>query len=291
MDVRTFFGQSTLFTSAGVGRGTNDANNKAREAILCNLYSSTDPSLQWLRTAWVACLSALCPLSYDSVSVTQVGGRSANYDFTISFRVGDTVVHSVNAEFKHNASRIDTLPEYFSPAADKPYFPRLYAHAFYDRLDEICAIYPGLADHKPDREVYLKLVHNNDYNRHPFFRTLYDMEAAGTPAQKQQKQTIVRTSIQDYLQQYASQLDIAQLSQDIQTRQSGKVFILWDLATREFKLDKLSDDEMEITHVETIKNGNTLVAMSKAGTRHNMLLRWKNHLGILYPAWQISLSR
>jgi hypothetical protein len=48
---------------------------------------------------------------------------------------------------------------------------------------------------------------------------------------------------------------------------------------------------MDLTHVEGVKNGNTIVVVSKAGTKHNMLLRWKNHLGILYPAWQISLSR
>jgi hypothetical protein len=48
---------------------------------------------------------------------------------------------------------------------------------------------------------------------------------------------------------------------------------------------------MDLTHVEGVKGENTIVVVSRAGTKHHMLLRWKNHLGILYPAWQISLSR
>jgi hypothetical protein len=91
------------------------------------------------------------------------------------------------------------------------------------------------------------------------------------------------------LTEFSSTLNLSTLSSDIRERQSGKVFILWNL--REFQSDFIRDDEMEITSVERIKNGNVLVAVSKAGTKHNMLLRWKNHLGILYPAWQISLSR
>lgn len=128
-------------------------------------------------------------------------------------------------------------------------------------------------------------MYNNDYDRHPFFRFLYDMEHTGY----KQKQAIVSESIRTYLETYANHLDVARLSADIRARQSGKVFILWTL--HDFIKDTLHDDEMEITHVEGVKNGNTIVAVSKAGTKHNMLLRWKNHLGILYPAWQISLSR
>lgn len=290
MDLRNFFGRlsrSALFTTAGTGRGTNDRNNKLRESLLCELYSSTESALASIRDAWRTCLAALCPTPYDTVEVKQAGGRGANHDFEIVFSSKGSSVHSVNAEFKHNADTIDSLPEYFSPAADKPYFPRLYADVFYECLDSICEVYPGLVN--PDRETYLRLVHNNDYNRHPFFQTLYEMEKSGTREQYNQKRAIVRESIKVYLDTYASQLDLAQVSADIRSRQGGKVFLLWNL--REFKIDRLHDDEMELTHVEKIKHGNTIVVVSKAGTRHNMLLRWKNHLGILYPAWQISLSR
>ena len=33
------------------------------------------------------------------------------------------------------------------------------------------------------------------------------------------------------------------------------------------------------------------LSSAKAGTGFALLLRWKNHAGILYPAWQISMWR
>lgn len=278
-----------LFRVAGSGRGANDANNKIRESLLVDLYHSTDPFLQELRCLWRTFLSTLCPEPYDDVIVTKRGGRSANYDFEILYRMNGVDVRTVKAEFKHNASRIEKLPQYFSPSADKPYTARLYADFFYDFLDQICEIYPNITTHKPERELYVKLVHNNDYDRHPFFRTLYDSEKSGTQAQAKQKQKIVRESIKAYMAAYAGTLNVEQLTKDVRDRQTGKVFVLWNL--REFVSDSIREEEMEITHVERIKNNNTIVAMSKSGTRHNMLLRWKNHLGVLYPAWQISLTR
>lgn len=278
-----------LFRGAGVGRQNNDANNKAREDLLLTLYHTEDPALQPMRESWRRVLRTLCSEPYNDVVLKKKGGRGANHDFEISFLREGVVVSVVKAEFKHNADKIDKLPEYFSPAADKAYIPRLYADFFYDSLDRVCEVYPGLSQYKPDRDVYVKLVHNSDYDRHPFFRNLYDMEKAGTAAQAKQKQAIVRESIKAYLAEYAQSFDLAQLTQDIRERQSGKVFILWNL--REFVVDSIREDEMEITHVERVKNNNTIVAVSKSGTRHNLLLRWKNHLGVLYPAWQISLTR
>ena len=291
MDVRRFFrcARMDLFRGAGAGRQNNDANNKLRESVLLNLRHSTDPALNDLRNSWQHTLSTLCPHPHNDIVVKKLGGRSANHDFQFLYTQDGTPILTVNAEFKHNAASISKLPQYLSVAADKPYLPRLYADFFYDFLDRICDVYPGLSQHKPDKETYLRLIHNTGYDRHPFFQTLYDMEGAGTIEQVKQKKQIVKESIRLYLETYANSLNIAQLTQDIRERQVGKVFVLWNL--REFVVDSIREDEMEITHVEGIKNNNTIVAVSKAGTKHMMLLRWKNHLGVLYPAWQISLSR
>lgn len=291
MDIRLFFRRlrMELFQTAGKNRGTNDSNNKKREEVLLGLYHTSEPTLQELRNKWSRFLTTLCPKSYDDVFVKKRGGRGTNHDFEIFFKWNGETIHEVKAEFKHNASRIDKLPEYFSPAADKPYTARLYADVFYDYLDRVCEVYPGLSQYKPLREEYVKLVHNSDYDRHPFFRNLYDMEKNGTDLQAKTKQQIVRESIRSYLSTHANTLNVQQLTKDIRERQTGKVFILWNLC--DFSADSIQDDEMEITHVDGVKNGNTIIAVSKSGTRHNMLLRWKNHLGILYPAWQISLSR
>ena len=278
-----------LFQTAGVGRHNNDSNNKRREEMISNLFHTQDPALQGLRTKWKTFLATLCSQPYDDVIVKKKGGRGVNYDFHIQFMSSGRVVYGVNAEFKHNASRIDKLPEYWTPAADKPYTEKLYADFFYEYLDRICEVYPGLAHYKPEKDVYVRLVHNTGYDRHAFFRNLYDMEKAGTSEQAKQKQQIVRESIKTFLEQYATSLNLTMLTEDIRQRQRGKIFILWNL--REFVTDSIREEEMEITHVEHVKNNNTIIAVSKYGTKHNLYLRWKNHLGVLYPAWQISLTR
>lgn len=278
-----------LFRGAGVGRHNNDANNKARELLLFGLFHNDDPTVQYLRVLWKNALATLYSGPYDDIVVKKKAGRNSNYDFEVEFLYHNLVVFQVKIEFKHNAKRIDRLPEYFTPAADKPYLSRLYADFFYDYLDRICDVYPSILQYKPERDVYVKLVHSSDYDRHPFFRNLYNAEKSGSATQAKQKQQIVRESIRDYLTEYAHTLNLTTITNDIRQRQMGKVFILWNL--KEFVVDSIREDEMEITHIERIKNNNTIVVVSKAGTRHNLYLRWKNNQGVINPAWQISLSR
>jgi hypothetical protein len=269
-----------LFETAGTNRGNNDSANKQREDFLCILHTLDIPLAQ----KWRDFLATLCTLPYDSIQVKKKAGRSANYDLDIRYMKDGNVVHEIKGEFKHNAKKIDALPEYLSVASNKPYLPASYAEYFYDNfIDKICMLDPTLV--KPDRNEYIKFVYNNNYDVHPFFASLY----ANERNYYSKKRAIVKTSIRMYLEENARHLNLQALTDDIRSRQSGKVYILWDL--EKFVADTIRDEEMEIVSVEKVKNGNVIVAMSRAGTRHNMLLRWKNHLGVLYPAWQISLSR
>lgn len=269
-----------LFQTAGTGRGNNDSDNKKRENFLCILHTLDIPLAQ----KWREFLATLCATPYDSIDIKKKAGRSTNYDLDIRYMKDGNVVHEVKGEFKHNAKRIDTLPEYLSVATNKPYLSNSYAEYFYDNfIDDICALDPVLV--KPDRCVYLRSVYNNNYDINPFFATLY----ANENAYYNEKRAIVQKSIRMYLEENAKTLNFDALTEDIRSRQRGKVYILWDLEN--FIADTIREEEMEIVSVEGVKNGNVIVAVSRAGTRHNMLLRWKNHLGVLYPAWQISLSR
>jgi hypothetical protein len=229
-------------------------------------------------------LQSLCSSPYETLCVVRKGGRGTSHDLIVSYFVGSTLVISQPLEYKHNVNRLSALPEYLSVASNKPYLPRLYADFFYDRVGELCALYPGLPA-PPDRETYLRLVHGNKYDRHPFFRALKDREYEHA----EEKQQIVRASIRDYLHTYKDALNLTELEADIRKRQTGKVFVMWDLTT--FHTDTLADDEMALVGPVVVENDNRLVVQSRAGTRHKLLLRWKNHQGILYPAWQISLAR
>jgi hypothetical protein len=282
-----------LFFRRGNGRGFNDADNKKREAVLCILYNPpveyrVDPRWRDMQLKWRTLLATLCSTPYDDVQVVHRGGRTANYDFDISFLSNGSVIRTVKVEFKHNASKIKAIPQYYSVGENKAYIPTCYADFFYTNyIDMLCQLYPGIV--KPDRETYMRFVYSDGYAKHSFFQTLYDADRQGDEAVKKAKGRIVKDSIAAYLRANANQLDMSRLSLDIQSSQTDKVFVLWDLV--HFHSDVIRPEEMEIVAVECVKNGNVVVALSKAGTRHNMLLRWKNHLGVLYPAWQISLSR
>ena len=287
-------GDIQLFKTAGTSKSENDESNKKRENVLQSLYNPpaeflVDPYWAEMNAKWKTFLHTLCDKPYDNVKFKKMAGRGYNYDMEITFMVENEVVCRVKAEFKHNADNIDKLPEYFSPAANKPYFAMTYGEFFYDNyIDTVCGLTEKAAALKPSRADYLKNVYQNDYKKNPLYDCLYGEEKLSNEFKKQKKD-VVDESIRKYIAEYLPTLDKKRLSDDIRSRQSGKVFVLWDL--KKFNQDGLSDDEMEIVSAKANKSGNTVMAVSKAGTVHDMLLRWKNHAGILYPAYQIKLRR
>jgi hypothetical protein len=84
--------------------------------------------------------------------------------------------------------------------------------------------------------------------------------------------------------------NLAAITAEFQRSQENKWFLLYEAGV--FRHDQIKPEELIASSVAGIRNGNKLVIQSAApGTRHEMLLRWKNHLGILYPAWQIDMKR
>jgi arginine repressor len=282
-----------LFYDTNQSRSENDKNNKIRENILTFLHNPPAAYLAhdvygdtWttLSSMWRSFLGSLCDVKYDDVRVKKMAGRRYNYDHEISFLNEGLVVKIVKTEFKHNSDGIDNLPEYFNAPEKKRFIETCYAEYFYDNyIDRICDLSDTLK--KPTKDVYMKCVYSADYSKNKFFEQLKAIE----PVIRNEKKFIVQESIKKYLENYGSTINLAKLSEDIVRTQRGKLFILWNL--REFKIDSFSEDDFHLTDVVHIKNNNVLVVRSRAGTLHNLLLRWKNHLGILYPAWQISLQR
>jgi hypothetical protein len=280
----------SLFFSSGKGRGTNDANNKLRENILTILHRPPEEYLldaefgnQWqtMSLKWTTFLNTLCPVDYDDITIKKIANLS-NHDLLIEYKKDTNVIHTVLGEFKHNAKSIAKLPEYYNAPESKKYIPVKYSEYFYDiYIDKLCEL---TNVEKIEKHIYLKYIYQPRYSINSFFQKLKDSEET----LYKQKQLLVRASIQDYLQKYASTLCLEQLTHDLMP-QSTKTFILWDC--HEFRSDTIHEDELQIVSIERIKNNNTIVVVSKSGTRHHMLLRWKNHLGVLYPAWQISLQR
>jgi hypothetical protein len=281
-----------LFNAPVGGREANDANNKTREHTVVNIINNpaqfTDPLFAPLiheLTSWISAKKVQLGIPADApVQVRQRGGRRFNWDFDLTL---DQT--TIKVEFKFGATSVKDLPEFFNPAANYEFHPgESYARFFFQNfLQQVCAIYN--IPHTMTEADYVKRVHGTSKTP-PLFQALYDAENAGTAEQKFAKKVLVDQSIAQWLELVAPRTDLAAITRSFQASQAGKHFMLCKDGL--FYSDAIHPDELIATGTPAVRLGKYLVIQSaKPGTTHEMLLRWKNHAGILYPAWQISMKR
>lgn len=285
-------------------REDNDANNKKREEFLAGLLTAPpeffqDPvhgaRCQQRKDAW---REALCQVAkatgvgpFTTIAVKRRAGRGHNYDFLVlySFQGKTTERH---VEYKFGAKGVTDLPQILSPGANKPFHTNLYADHFYDTaLDKLLEIHGVLPSLKPTKEIYLKFVHNNSKDSNSLWKALYDSEESLTAEQKKARDVLVKASITSFLEANVAATNIAAFTEELQRTQAEK-FILLDDGIN-FSFDTIYPEEREITAVIGLnKQKNSILLQSaRPGTTYAALLRWKNHKGILYPAWQIKIRR
>jgi hypothetical protein len=126
-----------------------------------------------------------------------------------------------------------------------------------------------------------------NYDVNPFFLHLKECEVNF----KKEKAKVVNDSISEYLSSFGQDLDINMFTEKIQESQKDKIYILWGKDMK-LHIDSISQEEMSGICIKNIKNNNAIVLESSlTKTTYSLLLRWRNHKGILNPAWQISFKR
>jgi len=317
-DIGAFFKTSS--------RDQNDASNKVREPVLTILSSPPTEFLanetygsQWTQVSdeWNKVMTKIAPQTADTADTTPhhkikvdlKAGRLFNYDADITFLDGETgaTLTKRKAEFKYNAARINELPQFLSLQARYSLFQASPAIPTYDEfyytnyLPKYIAIDTGrnpndpndiqlaLAElPKPPLEEYLNAVTKTDTKDLPFFAQLKEREDI---LFKKEKSALVDESITQYLTLYGSQIDVSAFTAKLVADQTDKHYILWK--NGKFHYDTIAQEEMSDLQFHSIKNGNTIVLQSatKPSIEYHLLLRWRNHKGILNPAWQISMKR
>jgi len=271
-------------------RAENDANNRVREAVLLGFFTGDpafeDPVYTPLRTefnAWLAAKKAALGLPPETPTVAQAGGGRKNADFSL-----DMGGFSLRPEFKYGATSLKAVPQFLSVAANRDWHQgESYAAFFYDTyLARVCAIYS--VTHEMSREDYVARVHSDSY-KPPLFAALYKAENEGTDAQKLEKKRLVDTSIREWLETVKDKTDLAAINEVLATSQKEKTYLLCKAG--KFYSDAIQPEELVVTGVVGIRLGKLLVLQTATTTRLEMLLRWKNHAGVCFPAWQIKLCR
>lgn len=289
-DISTFFTTST--------RDNNDAINKVREEVLkviCNPPKEYLENIQfgknWCKV-YEEFKKALEKIAQDTQIPTYTrteievkGGRNFNYDANIMYYNETNIVATRKIEFKKGGINIDELAQFLSLQVKFGLFSETYDKFWYEKyLDKYIKLDTGITEVKPSLEVYLKNVSNTKYSITPFFEQLKQRELI---CQKE-KNTIVNNSITEYLTKFGSTIDIDYFAKKVKDTQKDKIYLLW--TNEKFYLDKLSEIEMTNMRFHSIKNGN-IIELKTNNTIYSLLLRWRNHKGILNPAWQISMKR
>jgi len=311
-DIMSFFVTST--------RDKNDEMNKCREKVLRFLHTPPQEFLEhpeygekwrsvsqeWKTVVHKVTVDTGVP-EHTSTQLEARGGRGCHYDYTLNY-YKDTLVASRKLEFKKGGSTLCKQPQFLSLQVKFGLFPVTYDLFYYDYyLVKYLACDTEITEKIPTREEYLEKV-TSTTSKLPFFVQLKEREFYA----RKEKKAVVQESIREYLKQYGKDLDLQSFAEKVKETQTDKHYLLWNKG--KFCYDRLLEHEMSNMTYHSIKNGNTIQIQSgstlqiqsgstlqiqsgsnlqiqSGSTMYSLLLRWRNHQGILNPAWQISLKR
>jgi len=274
-----------FFSSAkGEGRGNNDINNKKRELILKDLLFKeipTDPEYERYWTLLKTSFEELCLKLKDSFPTTieHKAGRAHNHDFLFKYS-DDTLI---TVEFKYGAKKISNLPQFYQISTKSLFLPG-FAETYYDDVVSKNTLYSDLGA-IPTKEDYMKEIYKTE-SKVSFFIEAKDREKDKEYYRK--KQTLANDFIKEWLKKHYRILDLTLLTRLFKEKQSDKKYILWDRDS--WNIDEFKDDDLKLEGIVGLNDaGNSIIVRAKSGREFHMLLRWKNGIGILNPAWQISV--
>jgi hypothetical protein len=270
------------------GRAKNDANNRAREDALVEMTRVDIPECANLKQDLHLALASLCPFEFSRYELTKKAGRGYSYDFDLAFYSGrdDAPRCVIKLEFKYGSTSVEKLPQFYQKNTGWGITPVLYHEFFYDGpyLDEIRLHCPD-APEKPDKETYMRHIMKTSYSCHPFFQYLYDKESI----KQKDKSAIVKRSIREFLAAYGSQINVAEVKRTFDQTQTDKQYLLYDPKSKAFLCQSCDFLGGELTFVCVKKNN--VIVLTNGSYEFQLLLRWKNHQGILNPAWQVSVKK
>jgi len=262
-----------LFYKKSDSRKENGSDNRIREDILSNFEHKNCRKFYQDQTygkKWRELKDKFYAL-FDSIpQIEKTAGMNNDFDF---------LINGNRFEFKFNATSVFKLPQHVQLRTNNSgIIEKSYAEYYYENhLSEVCS---ELKIEKPNKEDYLNNVHKHECKNIVFF----DFLKKGMNAYAKRR---VKESIDEFLEKNCKNINLEYLKNRL-ALSLHKTFIMYDLKTHSFILEDVSDDFSSLS-IKEIKNKNTVV-LSTNKYKYELLLRWKNGIGILNPAWQIKIK-
>jgi hypothetical protein len=293
------------------GRGNNDKNGKTREHNTLKVLQTYTIGKRFEPTllesipkeyhSLITCMYNCIPEGALVTAVEKKGGRSFNYDLMLHYTLND-IPSWVKLEIKGGKGtyNIETCPQILSLSEKDPTFltsDKCYAEWYYNtHLTHFNSLLDEPFDGKfPTLDVYLKYVYSAKYNSHPWFVHAKDRSPQYSPPSN-----FVNDSIEEFLTDRLYKFDILKIIEKVRSTQLGKIFLLKNTMTGKWSHDQFEDSDFDIgdtppkVYLNDIKGRaesvNTLI-IELPNLIIKCLLRWKNHKGVMYPAYQIKADR
>jgi hypothetical protein len=276
-------------------RENNDKYNKKRELIIKKILNNEIPndfytnhqniSRSWrrIRDDLRTCIKEKYNEyngEYNNLIVKHMGGRMYNYDFKFIFDNKDEEFKKI--EFKFNCNLIDDTPQFSSPTKPSEYFINKqgfipFEEYFYDNY--FLAICEKGNLPIPSREIYLKEINNNSPECLTEYKKLYKTNKQFAKFCKKQD----FNAIKNYLKN--NKLDFDALNNYLHKTQKDKIYLLYK--DGDFKFETKPREEYTILKEHVKIENKRVICYTKSNKKIEIRLRFKNCLGLAFPALQI----
>lgn len=289
------YGDISAFTVST--KSLNDKNNTLRERIIGaiinkqipeNFYTTSDKwtALKQEINNYITVIAG--PIEPgDTVSCEHKGGRQFHYDFGLI--INET--SDLHIELKFNATQMSDAPQFVSPMYPSKYTTTSFESLYFDSYLPLIAVQGKLE--LPNREIYMKEIHNNKPACMKAYQERYYKGCQGSSKFTNDESDILfyqnckeqsKSCIAEFIS--TTELDLETLSTYLKSTQQNKIYMLYK--DDKFHVDHVNMDNYELISYEKQPSKSRFVATSKTGQKIIILLRWKNGNGIAYPAFQIS---
>lgn len=264
-------------------KAENDSKNTMRENIIGCIINNRIPegyyncSKKWwdLREQTKLYIDKLCKsknITITSQECIHKAGRNNHNDFT--FKINGDFEFAV--EFKFNAECVIDTPQFVSPMKPSQYLDNSFEEFFYKNYLPLIAAEGNL--NMPDKDQYLKTIHNNKVECMKEFKKKYDSDKTFNKFCKKTDKEAIKKFISE------TSLNLEKLSEKLRTSQKDKVYMCYKDGVLYY--DKLNENLYKIT--KTIRREKTnYVCLTDCGMKIEVKLRFKNGCGIQFPAFQI----